>query len=304
MANQSTTEMTRETFSNLADKAKDAAGDLAGKAKDATATVAHQAQDLVKDAGQRADDATATVGHSIRSAADTVRSKGPHDGMLGSATSATAAALESTGRYLEEREAPASMAEDVTEMIRRNPLPGLVHCRRSRFPPRTDAAAGNKRRNRRRTGCVSSRLSFPVLNGERRWTTTKPMPFVSRWTRRASLTEKLETLEHQIVETVQGATSAMTETVENVKEAVHDTVSEVKSTVNETVDTVKSTFDIPHHFRRHPWLMLGGAVAVGYLASRILDRVLESRTPAIPPSRAAASTTAGAPVYEQPRSSR
>lgn len=98
---------------------------------------------------------------------------------------------------------------------------------------------------------------------------------------RASLTEKLETLEHQIVETVQGATSAMTETVENVKEAVHDTVSEVKSTVHDTVDSVKSTFDVQHHFNRHPWLMLGGAVAVGYLASRILDRLLE--TPAVQP---------------------
>ncbi len=113
MANQSTTEMTRETVNKLADKAKDA-----------TATVTHKAEDLVKDAGQRADDATATVGHSIRSAADTVRSKGPHDGMLGSATSATASALESTGRYLED-EKLSGMAEDVTEMIRRNPLPAL-----------------------------------------------------------------------------------------------------------------------------------------------------------------------------------
>lgn len=113
MANNTTAEKTRETFSNFADKAKDA-----------TATVAHKAEELCKDAEQRADDATAQVGHKIRSAADTVRSKGPHDGMLGSATATTASALESTGRYLEE-EKLSGMANDVTELIRRNPLPAL-----------------------------------------------------------------------------------------------------------------------------------------------------------------------------------
>lgn len=146
MATNSTTEKTRENVGNFADKAKDAAHNLADKAKDATsqfadkaknvadnvadkakdttANLTHQAQDLAKNAGKSADDATATVGHSIRSAADTVRSKGPHDGMLGSATSATASAMENTGRYLEE-EKLSGMASDVTEMIRRNPLPAL-----------------------------------------------------------------------------------------------------------------------------------------------------------------------------------
>ena len=97
---------------------------------------------------------------------------------------------------------------------------------------------------------------------------------------RAHLTEKLETLEQQIVETVQGATSAVTDTVENVKDAVHDTVSEVKETVHETVDSVKSTFDIQQQVQRHPWLMLGGAVAVGFLAGRLLGRLLEQPAPA------------------------
>jgi ElaB/YqjD/DUF883 family membrane-anchored ribosome-binding protein len=96
---------------------------------------------------------------------------------------------------------------------------------------------------------------------------------------RASLAEKLETLEHQIVETVQGATSAVTATVENVKEAVHETVSEVKETVHETVDTVKSTFDLRQQVERHPWLLFAGAVAAGFLAERILERLLAPRIP-------------------------
>src|SRR5262245_55877302 len=82
---------------------------------------------------------------------------------------------------------------------------------------------------------------------------------------RASLTEKLETLEHQVVGTVQGATSAVTETVENVKEAVAETVETVKGTVRETVETVKETFDLSRQVDRHPWLMVGGSVALGFL---------------------------------------
>jgi phosphate uptake regulator len=59
---------------------------------------------------------------------------------------------------------------------------------------------------------------------------------------RASLSEKLETLEQQVVGTVQDARAAVTDTVETVKEAVH-----------ETVETVKDTFDIGAQMQRHPW---------------------------------------------------
>jgi ElaB/YqjD/DUF883 family membrane-anchored ribosome-binding protein len=109
---------------NLADRAKDTASNLADKAKDAASTVTHKAEDLAKTAGRKADDATAAVGHGIRSAAETVRNKGPHDGMFGSATSAAAGAMESTGRFIEE-EKLSGMAEDMTNLVRRNPIPAL-----------------------------------------------------------------------------------------------------------------------------------------------------------------------------------
>jgi ElaB/YqjD/DUF883 family membrane-anchored ribosome-binding protein len=115
----------KEMTMNVADKAKDTASNLADKAKDTAANVTHKAEELAKTAGRKADDATAAVGSSIRSAADTVRAKGPHDGILGSATSATAGALESTGRYL-EHEKLSGMAEDMTNLVRRNPIPALL----------------------------------------------------------------------------------------------------------------------------------------------------------------------------------
>jgi len=87
---------------------------------------------------------------------------------------------------------------------------------------------------------------------------------------RTALTEKLETLENQVVDTVHEATSAVSETVESVKEAVQDTVSTVKESVTGTVETVKDTFDLSRQFERHPWVMFGGSVAVGYLAGTLL----------------------------------
>jgi ElaB/YqjD/DUF883 family membrane-anchored ribosome-binding protein len=92
---------------------------------------------------------------------------------------------------------------------------------------------------------------------------------------RTSLTEKLETLEQKVVDTVQGATSAVSDTVQNVKDSVQETVATVKDTVEGTVcavkesvaggvETVKEYVDIRGYVQEHPWLMTGGAVAVGY----------------------------------------
>ncbi|HXG11523.1 MAG TPA: hypothetical protein VNK04_17340 [Gemmataceae bacterium] len=92
---------------------------------------------------------------------------------------------------------------------------------------------------------------------------------------RASLTEKLETLEKQVVETVQGATAAVAETVESVKEAVQDTVGAVKDTVQDTVESVKDTFNLSLQVERHPWLMVGGSFAAGFLVGSLLPRTSE-----------------------------
>jgi hypothetical protein len=88
---------------------------------------------------------------------------------------------------------------------------------------------------------------------------------------RASLTEKLEALENQVVGTVQGATSAVADTVETIKEAAQETVGTVKETVQGTVDTVRETFDMKLQFQRRPWIMLGGSVLLGYLAGSMID---------------------------------
>jgi ElaB/YqjD/DUF883 family membrane-anchored ribosome-binding protein len=88
---------------------------------------------------------------------------------------------------------------------------------------------------------------------------------------RTSLAEKLETLEQQVVGTVQGATTAVADTVESVKDAVQETVSTVQESVHDALD-------LSRHVERHPWAMVGGSVALGYLAGRLLGRAAGDQT--------------------------
>jgi len=99
--------------------------------------------------------------------------------------------------------------------------------------------------------------------------------------KRASLADKLEALESQVKETVQGATAEVSHIVDEVKSTVNtvtsgvqETVSTVKETltegVQETVETVKQTFNVNDHIRRNPWLAMGGSVAAGFAAGYLL----------------------------------
>src|SRR5262249_12999011 len=89
---------------------------------------------------------------------------------------------------------------------------------------------------------------------------------------RTALSEKLETLEEEVPARIKGTTESVAETVETVKEAVQDTVHTVKDTVENTVETVKETFDVTRQVERHPWMMFGGAVLLGFVGGRLLAR--------------------------------
>jgi prophage DNA circulation protein len=88
---------------------------------------------------------------------------------------------------------------------------------------------------------------------------------------RAALEDKMETLEQQLVETMANANAAISSTAENVKEAVEGTVESIKDSVHETAESVKTLFDLKIQMGRHPWLLVGGAVAVGYVGGRLLQ---------------------------------
>jgi hypothetical protein len=100
-------------------------GGLMDKAKQAASSVADKARDVASGLGQKAEGATEAVGSGMQSLAGTIRDRGPQGGILGGAATGVASALESSGRYLEEQ-GLSGMAEDVTNLIRRNPIPAML----------------------------------------------------------------------------------------------------------------------------------------------------------------------------------
>jgi len=100
--------------------------------------------------------------------------------------------------------------------------------------------------------------------------------------KRASLADKLDLLENQVLETVHEATEGVsqivdtvTSTVGSVTDNVQETVQSVKDSltegVQETVESVKQTFDVRDRIRRNPWMSLGGAFAVGLAGGYFLS---------------------------------
>jgi ElaB/YqjD/DUF883 family membrane-anchored ribosome-binding protein len=82
---------------------------------------------------------------------------------------------------------------------------------------------------------------------------------------RSALTEKLETLEEEVMGTVRNATETVEETIENVTEKVQ-----------ETVETVQRTFDLEYQMQQRPWVIMGGAVAAG-VAAGVLTNTVRAR---------------------------
>ena len=105
--------------------AESAASQATEKVQQAVSTAKDKAQEVASSASKRVDEATAALGQGVKSVAGSLRERGPQEGMLGSATGAVADSLESTGRYIQE-EGLVGMAEDVTELIRRNPIPAML----------------------------------------------------------------------------------------------------------------------------------------------------------------------------------
>jgi len=93
---------------------------------------------------------------------------------------------------------------------------------------------------------------------------------------RANLADKLGALETQVRETVSDAKEAVSSTVEGVKEVV--------GSVSETVGSVAEQFSISKQVDEHPWLAMGAAVAAGFVAAQLFDRMGQQQTPAAPSS--------------------
>jgi ElaB/YqjD/DUF883 family membrane-anchored ribosome-binding protein len=99
--------------------------------------------------------------------------------------------------------------------------------------------------------------------------------------KRASLTDKLDALENQVMDTVHDATAEVSHIVEEVK----STVDSVSEGAQDVVQSVKDSLDLREHVRRNPWLALGGAVAVGVAGAYLLAPARRRYAEAFSPER-------------------
>jgi hypothetical protein len=128
---------------------------------------------------------------------------------------------------------------------------------------------------------------------------------------RAALAEKLEALEQHVLGSVQHATCAVDATVANVKDAVEesvatvkdavaDTVCTVKESLDDTVDGVRESLDLELQARRHPWAVMGGAVAAGFIGGLAMSRLAPGTVHYLPSAQAPARVGAASRPTERP----
>ena len=75
----------------------------------------------------------------------------------------------------------------------------------------------------------------------------------------------------EIIEQIQATRASLAEKLNSLETGVKDTVEVAKQSVQETIEEVKSTVNMREHIRNHPWEFLAlsffGGAAYGFLAS-------------------------------------
>ena len=84
------------------------------------------------------------------------------------------------------------------------------------------------------------------------------------------LLTKLQTLEQQVSQTVQSTGTAVN--------AVQETVETVTGAMHNAEQFVSDAIDVRRQFQRHPWLVLGGLAALGYLGTDFVKRLATKKS--------------------------
>lgn len=93
--------------------------------RDAATALGHGAEDMACNLTNKADEAAAAAGRKIESVAEQLRSHAPEKGIVGTASHKLADSLEYSGMYLKD-EGLSGMTEDVTKLVRSNPITSLM----------------------------------------------------------------------------------------------------------------------------------------------------------------------------------
>jgi len=131
--NNATAAKAREDSRPLAgepvDRLRDAGAQALGEAQETLHSVGQMASNALPAAGQvigaTADNLTAAAGGKLKDLGATMARNTPKEGLLGAASQKVAKGLESGGDYL-SKEGISGVIGDVSDLIRRNPLPAVL----------------------------------------------------------------------------------------------------------------------------------------------------------------------------------
>jgi hypothetical protein len=126
MSNTSTTpKAEKHDWAHAGNEAKEAAVSAGEMASHAASAVGSAASQGASDVGKKVDQLTSSAGEGLQGWGDSLSENTPHTGMLGKASQATAQSIKDGGKYLEEAKL-SGMAEDMAELVRRNPVPAVL----------------------------------------------------------------------------------------------------------------------------------------------------------------------------------
>lgn len=126
----------KQDWEKAAEKAKEAAALIAAMAVHAASAVGtmatsglgdagETARQTVREVGNQADELTANAGIGIQAFGNSLNRNAPDDGLLRSVSEVVASAARDGGEYLEHAKF-TGIVEDVTQVIRRNPLRSVL----------------------------------------------------------------------------------------------------------------------------------------------------------------------------------
>jgi len=117
-------EENRPDANPMLDRAKEFAGQAMQKGKEAAAPLTEKAGEAASMVGRKVDDATSAVGAGMRNLGDRIKDGGPHEGFLGQAAQRVGDTIREGGQYI-EHSGFSGMTKDMSDLIRRNPVPAV-----------------------------------------------------------------------------------------------------------------------------------------------------------------------------------
>jgi ElaB/YqjD/DUF883 family membrane-anchored ribosome-binding protein len=89
---------------------------------------------------------------------------------------------------------------------------------------------------------------------------------------RRHMSGQIHALEDKVTGMAQGAADAVDGAARGVRDAVHTATERLQGASASVLASVRGVLDVRRQVRRHPWLTVGGAVALGFVCARLVGR--------------------------------